>query len=74
MSAADFESRITRLEEGMFFQERLLRDLNTALTDQQAQLDAMRHLLESLREKVLELSEQSGEGGPVNAKPPHYSG
>ena len=75
MSAGDLDSRITRLEEGMFFQERLLRDLNTALTDQQAQLDVMERLLHALQEKVGEISEsgQAG-GGPVNTKPPHYSG
>ena len=74
MSAANSESRITRLEEGMFFQERLLRELNAALTGQQAQLDAMQRLLEDLREKVLEFNDANGEGGgPVAAKPPHYS-
>lgn len=73
MSAADLEPRIIRLEESLFFQERLLRDLNAALTGQQAQLEAMHSLLEDLRGKVLELGEQNGEGGPVNTKPPHYS-
>ena len=74
MNAPDLELRIIRLEESLFFQERLLRDLNAALTGQQTQLDAMRGLLEGLREKVLELGELTGEGGgPVNAKPPHYS-
>ncbi len=35
------EERIARLEETVFFQERLLQDLNAALTGQQRQLDAM---------------------------------
>ncbi len=67
------EQRLARLEEGLFFQERLLQDLNTALTGQQRQMDRMQSELEALREKVLELSALLDEPGGVSTPPPHYN-
>ena len=67
------EDRIARLEETLFFQERLLQDLNTALTAQQRQIDSMERALEFLggRMEELLLTVESG-NGPVNTPPPHY--
>lgn len=67
------EERLARLEETVFFQERLLQELNTALTAQQRQMDAMERALETLGEELAELRTvvETG-GGPVNAPPPHY--
>ena len=74
MSHANIEERLTRLEEGLFFQERLLRNLNTALTDQQRQLDMLEAVLGGLREKVAGLSELvDAANAPANTPPPHYS-
>ncbi len=66
------EERLARLEEGLFFQERLLQDLNAALTGQQRQLDRMQGELEALREKVLEINALLDENGGVETRPPHY--
>ena len=67
------DTRLDRLEETLFFQERLLENLNSALTEQQRQLDAAQKDLAALRDKVLELSQMAGEGGgTANVPPPHY--
>ena len=50
------EGRIARLEETAFFQEERLKELDSALTAQQAQLDAMERQLADT---------------PENALPPH---
>lgn len=67
------ERRIARLEEGLFFQERLLEDLNAALAGQQRQLDAMERTLAETRALAedLRLLLEAG-GGTGNAPPPHY--
>ncbi len=67
------EDRLARLEETVFFQERLLSGLNEALAVQQKQLDALERGLENMREQVedLRMTVEAG-GGPVNAPPPHY--
>lgn len=64
------EGRLARLEETAFFQEERLRELDSALTAQQAQLDAIerqladvRSLARSLRDKLADV--------PENALPPH---
>ncbi|MBD5558459.1 MAG: SlyX family protein [Desulfovibrio sp.] len=64
------EGRLARLEETAFFQEERLKELDSALTAQQAQLDAMerqladlRHLARSLRDKLAD--------APENTLPPH---
>ena len=67
------EERIARLEESLYFQERLLNDLNTALTGQQRQIDALERVAEGMREGLEELRMllETG-GGPANTPPPHY--
>jgi SlyX protein len=67
------EERLARLEETLFFQERLLQDLNAALTSQQRQLDAMERALETLGVQVEELRLTAETGnGLANTPPPHY--
>ena len=67
------DDRIARLEETLFFQERLVQDLNAALTAQQRQIDTLERALEVLGERMEELllAVESG-GGPANTPPPHY--
>lgn len=67
------EDRLARLEESVFFQERLLNELNEALTGQQRQLDAMARTQELLSARMEELRRTMTSGeAPVNAPPPHY--
>ena len=67
------EERIARLEETLYFQERLVSDLNAALTGQQRQIDALERTVEGMREGLeeLRLMLETG-GGPANTPPPHY--
>lgn len=70
MSATE---RLDRMEETLFFQERLLRELHEALAGQQSQLDAMQRTLSSVAGRVAELRLLvDAVTGPVNAPPPHY--
>ena len=66
------EEQIARLEELTYFQEKLLRQLNEALTSQQAQLDALEKRLAGLEEHMTTLLDSLGQDAPVNTLPPHY--
>ena len=66
------EEQIARLEELTYFQEKLLRQLNEALTSQQAQLDALEKRLAGLEEHMTTLLDSFGQDAPVNTLPPHY--
>lgn len=67
------ERRMARLEENLFFQDRLLDDLNTVLLAQQRQLDAVERSIKQLAGQVKELRLLMEEGsGPANVPPPHY--
>ena len=66
------EEQIARLEELTYFQEKLLRQLNEALTGQQAQLDALEKRLAGLEEHMTTLLDTLGQDAPVNTLPPHY--
>ena len=70
---AALEERVSRLEETLFFQDRLLNDLNGAITGQQRQIDALGRTLDEMREQLEEIRQLLETGaGPVNAPPPHY--
>ncbi len=67
------EERVARLEETLFFQERLLRDLSDALTAQQRQLDNVEHELTQTRARLEDLQHALDNGGGVDTgPPPHY--
>lgn len=65
-------SRLERLEEQVFFQERSLNALHEALVLQQAQLDQLENRVERMEEKVRTLWEIVGEDGGETTLPPHY--
>ncbi|MDE5879121.1 MAG: SlyX family protein [Desulfovibrio sp.] len=64
------EGRIGRLEETAFFQEERLKELDSALTAQQAQLDAMERQLADLGQLARSLRDKLADA-PENALPPH---
>lgn len=67
------EDRLVRLEETLFFQERLLTELNAALAGQQKQMDSLERMAADLRDKMDDLRQSVEAGaGPVNVPPPHY--
>jgi len=66
------EERIVELETKVSFQERLIQELNEALTRQQQQLDALQHRLETMREKIqADLSDEI-KSVSEEVPPPHY--
>ena len=64
------EGRIARLEETAFFQEERLKELDSALTAQQAQLDAMERQLADLGALARSLRDKLADA-PENPLPPH---
>lgn len=65
------EARLARLEETAFFQEERLRELDAALTAQQAQMDAMERQLADLRALVRSLRDKLADA-PEATLPPHF--
>ncbi|MCM2397144.1 SlyX family protein [Rhizobium sp. S95] len=68
---ADQEDRITRLEETVAHQSRVIEDLSDQLTEQWKVVEQTRAKLDRLTERFLSLEEQALEA-PAITKPPHY--
>ncbi len=68
---ADQDDRITRLEETVAHQARVIEDLSDQLADQWKVVDQMRAKLEWLVVRFATLEEMAGEAPPIT-KPPHY--
>ena len=66
------EEQIARLEEQAYFQEKLLSQLNEALTFQQSQIDFLEKRVAELEQNVTSLLESSPQDTPANTLPPHY--
>lgn len=64
------QSRITRLEETIFFQESTISTLNEALTLQQFQLDRVEKQVRQLLEKLDDVQSMLDQGGELTV-PPH---
>lgn len=65
------DARLARLEETAFFQEERLRELDAALTAQQAQIDAMERQLADLRTLARALRDKLADA-PEATLPPHF--
>jgi len=65
------ESRFQDIESKIAFQERLLENLNEALTSQQQQLDGLRAQLKKIAQ-ILETTEQQTSRPEDEVPPPHY--
>ena len=68
----DTEEKLVRLEEQAYFQEKLLAQLNEALTFQQAQIDLLEKRIAELEQNVTSLLEASPQDAPAHVLPPHY--
>ena len=66
------DARLDRLEEGQFFQEKNLAELNTALLHQQRQIDTLEHKLAVAEEKLALLLAQIDQSGGEPTLPPHF--
>ncbi len=67
---ADHDQRLALLEEGLYFQEKLLKDLDEALQEQQKSITQLERALARAEEKIANLTAQQ-EGGFVQTVPPH---
>jgi SlyX protein len=66
------ENRVIEIETKLAHQEDLLADLNTAVTNQQAQLTLLEDLCETLVGRVRSLSDAAPDSDPTDERPPHY--
>lgn len=69
------ESRLSRLEENAFFQEKYVEELNAALTGQQRQIDEMARQMDEMRTQLeeLRLLLEDARVGLADVPPPHYN-
>lgn len=65
------DERITRLEETVAHQARVIDELSDQLTEQWKVVEQTRAKLDRLTERFLSLEEQ-GVDAPANTRPPHY--
>ncbi len=73
MAAPSDEARLARLEETLFFQERLIAELNESLTLQQAEIFRLDRELRNAQEHIRELRLLVNPDGLVMSEvPPHY--
>lgn len=68
---AEVDDRITRLEETVAHQGRIIDELSDQLTEQWRVVEQTRAKLDRLTERFMAIEEQSGEAPPIT-RPPHY--
>lgn len=66
------EDRFVDIETKLAYQEDLVQTLNTLVSQQQRQLDALEMTCRKLVERVVELSEEAASNKVIDAPPPHY--
>lgn len=66
------EDRLIEIETKLAHQEDLVNELNTVVTDQQAQISRLEELCRSLISRVRSLADAETTGGPEDDRPPHY--
>lgn len=66
------EWRFIDLETKLAFQEDALRQLNDALSDQQARVAGLERLCRELAGRMARMSEGAEKGSAVDEVPPHY--
>lgn len=67
------EKRFVEIETKIAFQEKMIKDLNDVVYEQQQEMERMGSICDLLIKRVKELSEFTlGSDAPANEKPPHY--
>ena len=67
------EDRLTDIETRLAYQEKMIRDLNDVIIEQQQEIDRLHRVCLKLEKQNQALSELAGGGvGPADEKPPHY--
>ena len=65
------QERLNRLEETLYFQDKMLKDLSDVLAKQQMQLDQLEHTLERCVLQIDYLREVLS-ARPEDVRPPHH--
>lgn len=72
MIAETPEARIDALEEKIAYQDQVIDELNTAVTDQWKEIDTMKRLVASLLDEVKEMELAARATAGREPPPPHY--
>jgi len=67
------EERLVKIETKIAYQEKLIKDLNDVICEQQQEIERIGSICDALVKRVKEISGLSmGIDAPANEKPPHY--
>ena len=71
------QDRFEAIETKLAFQEKMIKDLNDVIFDQQKELDSLKFTCDKLTKQIKILSEavmhsMGPDIGPAGEKPPHY--
>lgn len=72
MIADSPDARIDALEEKIAYQDQVIEDLNTAVTDQWKEIDTLKRLVVSLLDEVKEMELAARTTAGREPPPPHY--
>ena len=72
MIADSPDARIDALEEKIAYQDQVIEDLNTAVTDQWREIDTLKRLVASLLDEVKEMELAARTTAGREPPPPHY--
>ncbi|PIO98386.1 Protein SlyX homolog [uncultured Pleomorphomonas sp.] len=72
MIAKTTEARIDALEEKIAYQDQVIEDLNTAVTDQWKEIDTLKRLVANLLDEVKEMELAARATAGREPPPPHY--
>jgi SlyX protein len=72
MTADSPDARIDALEEKIAYQDQVIDDLNTAVTDQWREIDTLKRLVASLLDEVKEMELAARTTAGREPPPPHY--
>ena len=72
MTADSPDARIDALEEKIAYQDQVIEDLNTAVTDQWREIDTLKRLVASLLDEVKEMELAARTTVGREPPPPHY--
>ncbi len=72
MTSQTTEARIDALEEKIAYQDQVIEDLNTAVTDQWKEIDTLKRLVANLLDEVKEMELAARATAGREPPPPHY--
>jgi SlyX protein len=70
MSEKELSERIDRLESRLMYQDETIEQLNTTITAQWKQIDALTRQIAALGERLQQA--EADAPAPANERPPHY--